>query len=89
MDQIPWPKLRDRVITDQATYGTIEFQQNFTASTTINWPYRPMDALVFQNDEVLMNPVFERHIQCLDNWSIGAPFATRYPELAGCCNFKL
>ncbi|KAI9705852.1 MAG: hypothetical protein M1836_005258 [Candelina mexicana] len=89
MDQIPWPKLRDRVITEQATYNTIEFQTNFTASTTINWPYRPMDALVFQNDEVLMNPVFERHIQCLDNWSIGAPFATRYPELAGCCKFKL
>ncbi|KAI9817094.1 MAG: hypothetical protein M1827_001206 [Pycnora praestabilis] len=88
MDQVAWPDLRDRIINHQDIYDTLEFQALFTAHITVNWPYRPMDALVFQNDEVLMNPVFERHINRLDNWSMGPGFAQRYPELADVCKFS-
>jgi hypothetical protein len=81
IDQIPWGKLRDRIINNQEVYATDEFRHLFMVSLSVNWPYRPMDALVYQGDEVVMNPVFERHVNRLENWSLGPEFANRYPEL--------
>lgn len=32
--------------------------------------------------EVLMNPLFEKHVRTLGCWSVGEPFKERFPELA-------
>jgi hypothetical protein len=81
MDQIPWPRLRDRVINNQDVYSNQEFQEIFTSNISINWPHPPGEALVLQNSEVRMNPIFERHVIRLESWSLGPSFAQRYPEL--------
>ena len=89
VDQMPWPKLRDHVIHHQAIYATDEYQELFTASLSVNWPYDPFDALVFRPDEVTMAPLFEEHIYRLENWSLGPWFAQRYPELKPYCKFAI
>ena len=89
MDQVPWPKLRDRLIHRQDKYGTAEFRHLHTASLSVNWPHSPMNALIFRHDhdEVVMSPEFEAHINRLDSWSLGPRFAARYPELEPLCSF--
>lgn len=88
MDQVPWPKLRDRLIHNQDRYGTPEFRHLHTAGLSVNWPYRPLAALSYRADgEVVMDPAFERHINRLESWSLGPRFAARYPELEELCLF--
>lgn len=82
-----WPKLREKVIGNQAVYGTPEFSNIYTASLSVNWPYGESDTLVFVDGEVRVTPVFEKHFSQLKNWSLGVPFQQRYPELRDCCRF--
>jgi hypothetical protein len=88
IDQIPWGKLRDRIINNQSLYATDEFQQLYTANISVNWPYRPIDTIVFHGDEIRISPLFEKHIMNLSNWSLGTGFAQRYPELSSTCRFS-
>jgi hypothetical protein len=85
--QITFGKLRDRVIANQETYATEEFQVLYTASLRINWSKDPMDILVFEENDVRVSDEFARHCTTMANWSIGEPFSRRYPELADCCTF--
>jgi hypothetical protein len=87
IDQIPWGKLRDKIINNQELYATDEFQQIYNASLNVNWPFQPVDVMAFVGDEVRVTEVFERHILRLENWSLDAPFAQRYPELRNDCRF--
>lgn len=93
--------MRDRVINNQSTYDSNEFMSYYTREICCNWPYRPMDVLVFHGGaptfaggsmaadeigEVTISPVFEAHIRNQESWSIGPGFVQRYPELVGLCN---
>jgi hypothetical protein len=88
MSQIPWPRLRDKIIANQSQYAIEEFQEHYNVSICVNWPYRDVDILMFENGEVRVTPMFESHVIKLENWSLNAPFAARYPELADCCRFS-
>jgi hypothetical protein len=84
IDHIPWPQMRDRIV---ATYPQLPFENWFVPFTTglsINWPYDPYDCFLSTADieDPPMNPVFERHIRRLENWSLGPEFAVAFPELA-------
>ncbi|KAH0542655.1 hypothetical protein FGG08_002978 [Glutinoglossum americanum] len=81
MDPIPWPRLRDRIINDQETYSTLEFQDIITRSVRVNWSQRPIEALVLGEGEIRMSSTFELHIRKLENWNLGPAFMQRYPEL--------
>ena len=87
VSQILWGKLRDEVIYNQEIYATEEFQNLYTSSLNLNWPYQPIDAFSFDGDEVMVSQAFERHVCNLSNWSLDEPFTTRYPELRGFCKF--
>ncbi|ODH48971.1 hypothetical protein GX48_04904 [Paracoccidioides brasiliensis] len=83
MDYLPWPRMRDRMV---ASYKDYEFQNWFIPYTTtlsINWPYEGTDTLLTTADseELIINPVFERHLRNLNNWSLGPAFAKAYPGL--------
>jgi hypothetical protein len=86
--QIPWPKLRDQIIRSQMEYATDEFREHFALSLNVNWPYRDIDVLMFEDGEVRVTPMFESHVSKLENWSLNAPFSTRYPELSEFCKFS-
>lgn len=87
IDYLPWPRMRDRLVRDYSPreYLFDNFITPMTASLSVNWPYEATDTLVLSEpdrDEWVINPVFERHLRILENWSLGPVFARRFPGLA-------
>lgn len=85
IDHLPWPKMRDRLVRDYnpRDYLFDNFFIPFTTTLSVNWPYEPTDALLSspENDDLMINPVFERHLRRLENWSLGPAFAKTFPGL--------
>ena len=84
IDHLPWPRMRDQMVVH---YPNIPFETFFIPYTTtlsLNWPYEPEDTLIGLPDkeESSINPVFERHLRDLKNWSLGPAFARAFPILA-------
>lgn len=75
------------MIGNQSRYATDEFQHTYTASLNLNWPYRELDALTFEGDEVRASDAFIQHVRNLGNWSLDEPFQRAYPELRDACKF--
>lgn len=85
VDHLPWPKMRDRLVRDYnpRDYLFDNFFIPFTTTLSLNWPYEPTDTLLSspESDELMINPVFERHLRKLENWSLGPAFAKAFPGL--------
>jgi hypothetical protein len=93
IDHLPWPKMRDRLVRDYSPreYLFDNFITPYTATVNVNWPYEPTDTLLLTNQETeewSINPVFERHLRSLDNWTLGPEFASAYPRLADTYRLK-
>lgn len=84
MDNVPWPRMRDRIIHDSENYKFDNWFVPFTTGLSVNWPYEEHDCLIVTEGggEPLLNPVFERHILRLENWSVGPQFVRAFPKLA-------
>ena len=52
--------------------------------------YEGTDALLQMpdGDELILNPVFERHMRRLENWTLGDAFHDAFPQLKGTYNWK-
>ena len=90
IDHLPWPRMRDKMVY---LYPNIAFDSWFIPYTTtlsLNWPYEPTDTLISMpdSDELSINPVFERHIRDLNNWSLGPAFAKAFPMLVETTKIK-
>lgn len=92
IDHLPFPRMRDTLARE---YNPGEFLFDnffipFTTTISLNWPYEPTDALLQTPDggELLINPVFERHLRRLENWSLGEAFDRAMPRLRGTYNLK-
>ncbi|KAI9837130.1 MAG: hypothetical protein M1837_003126 [Sclerophora amabilis] len=83
IDHLPWPRMRDVLTRDFHSYPFDNFFIPFTTTLSLNWPYEPTDTLISssESDEVSINPVFERHLRNLGNWSLGPAFAKAFPDL--------
>ncbi|KGO46646.1 Protein of unknown function DUF3425 [Penicillium expansum] len=90
MDYVPWPAMRDRIITNYQNYPFENWFIPFTTGMRVNWPYEDTDCLLSagDSDELVINPVFERHMRNLSNWSLGTSFAETYPCLADTARIK-
>lgn len=90
IDHVPWPCMRDRLVASQGTdeYPFDCFFIPFTTTLTLSWPYEETDTLLKTTDteEVVINPVFERHLRNLDNWKLGEAFVKTLPSLSDTCN---
>ncbi|KAG9245121.1 hypothetical protein BJ878DRAFT_575135 [Calycina marina] len=93
IDHLPFPKMRDRLVGEYnpKDYLFDNFFIPFTGTLSVNWPYEPTDTLLSspENDELMINPVFERHLRRLDNWSLGPLFVKTFPGLADTYRVKL
>ncbi|ESZ96217.1 hypothetical protein SBOR_3375 [Sclerotinia borealis F-4128] len=103
IDHLPWPKMRDILVRDYnpRDYLFDNFFIPFTSTLSLNWPYEPTDALLnsgggngtglslTEEGELLINPVFERHLRRLENWSLGPAFASAFPGLRGTYRIKM
>lgn len=83
MDYVPWPRMRDRLATSPQNFPFDNWFIPFTRGMSVNWPYEATDCLLStgDSDELIINPVFERHMRDLSNWSLGPLFAENYPSL--------
>ena len=90
MDYVPWPGMRDRIVTTYQNYPFENWFIPFTRGICVNWPYESTDCLLSagDSDELVINPVFERHMRNLNNWSLGTLFAETYPALADTAQIK-
>lgn len=84
--------MRDKMVY---LYPEVPFDRFFipyTITLSLNWPYEAQDALIKggggEDGELGINPVFERHMRDLGNWSLGPSFAKAFPMLAETCRIK-
>jgi hypothetical protein len=92
IDHLPWPRMRDKLVRDYvlSEYAFDNFFIPFTTTLSLNWTYEPTDTLLTspETDELMINPVFERHLRRLENWSLGPAFANTFPGLADTYRLK-
>lgn len=90
MDYVPWPRMRDRLATSPQDYPFDNWTTPFTSGLSVNWPYEATDCLLStgDSDELIINPVFERHMRNISNWSLGPLFAENYPGLVDTTTIK-
>lgn len=70
-------------------YTFEEFSEVYSHNVTISWPHREEDIVVnlegdsdqSYNLQAMFNPIFERHIRDLDNWTVVQGFKDCYPEM--------
>ncbi|KAI1418219.1 hypothetical protein F5Y13DRAFT_37436 [Hypoxylon sp. FL1857] len=93
IDHLPFPRMREKLATE---YNPVEFLFDnffipFTTTISLNWPYEATDTLLQSPDgsEVLINPVFERHLRRFENWTLGEAFDKAFPRLRGTYNLKM
>ncbi|KIW15859.1 hypothetical protein PV08_05909 [Exophiala spinifera] len=92
IDHLPWPRMRERVLMNYQDYPFENWFIPFTSDLNVNWPYDDTDCLLAstsENGEPCMNPVFERHIRRLENWSVGSNFAAAFPGLVDTTRLNL
>lgn len=90
IEHLPWPRMRDKVVRNYHNYPFENWFLPFTGGLSVNWPYEPVDCLIStpEQEEPIINPVFQRHISRLDNWSVGPQLIAMYPDLADTCIVK-
>lgn len=72
----PWPRARERIARYPEYHNQIgRFQNICNATLSINWPYTAADMLVqISETDSILNPIFEKHIRDLNNWTVGQAF---------------
>ena len=90
IDHLPWPRMRDQMVVHYPNIPFDTFFIPYTTTLSLNWPYEPTDTLISLPDkeEFSINPVFERHLRDLNNWSLGPAFARTFPMLAETTRIK-
>lgn len=93
IDHLAWPAMREKLIRDYPPPDVFPFENFFvplTSTLSVNWPYEDTDTLLQapESDELLLNPVFERHVRRLENWTLGDAFARAFPMLDGAYRLK-
>jgi hypothetical protein len=90
LDFLPWPKMRDKLVRSYQDYPFENWFIPYTSTLSLNWPYEPTDCLLStsESEELTINPVFERHVMRLENWSLGPAFARAHPAMANTVRIK-
>ncbi len=90
IDYLPFPLMRETLISTFPSVPFDEFFIPYTTTLSVNWPYEARDTLLTMpgTEELGINPVFERHLRDLGNWSLGVAFANAHPGLAETCAIR-
>jgi hypothetical protein len=87
MDLPPWGKFRGKVIENQARYDNAEFQNDYASNFSVNFPHDPMKALIFEDGQITVSPLMDKHLSDISNMSMKKPFADKYLEFKDVCRF--
>ncbi|KAL9114426.1 MAG: hypothetical protein Q9227_001507 [Pyrenula ochraceoflavens] len=91
IDYLPWPRMREKMVLNPDYYPFQDWFIPYTTTLSLNWPYEATDTLLAasnNSEELVINPVFERHLRNLENWSLGDAFAKAHPELVETVKIK-
>ncbi|KAL8769654.1 MAG: hypothetical protein Q9209_004451 [Squamulea sp. 1 TL-2023] len=102
VDHLPWPRMRDRMCELYPEISLDSWFIPYTTTLSLNWKYEPCDTLLCigtscssgdggnnnGGDGYSINPVFERHLRDLSNWTLGPAFEKAFPQLADTCTIK-
>lgn len=92
LEHLPFPAMRDKIAYNYSPqkYPFDNFFIPFTTTLRLNWPYEETDTLLESPDgeELMINPVFERHLRNFDNWSLGEEIIKAFPSLKGTCKIN-
>ena len=90
IEYLPWPKMRDKLVASYRDYPFENWFIPYTSTLSVNWPYEPTDCLLStsESEDLTINPVFERHVMRLENWSLGPAFARAHPAMANTVRIK-
>ena len=92
IDYLPWPRMRDKLVGCYQEYPFENWFIPYTSTLSLNWRYEDQDCLLStgtgEGEELSINPVFERHLMRLENWSLGPSFAMAHPKLEDTCRIK-
>jgi hypothetical protein len=94
VDHIPFPAMREKIAKEYATSpesnAFVDFFIPFTNTLSLNWPYEETDVLLAGSEggELIVNPVFDRHMRRNANWTLGEAFHIAFPQLEGTYNLK-
>lgn len=86
MDLPPWGAFREKVIQNQDRYDNVEFQNDYASNLSVNFP-DPMQALIFEDGQIKVSKLLDRHLSDISNMSMKKPFALKYPEFRDVCRF--
>jgi len=91
VDHVPFPAMREKIVQEYnpAQYLLDDFFVPYTTTLSLNWPYDDTDTLLECPDgEIIINPVFRRHLCREENWTLGPAFDKAFPTLRGTYNLK-
>lgn len=90
IDHLPWPRMREKLVANYQDYSFENWFIPYTSDLSVNWAYDPVDCLLSTSEDKdpVINPVFERHIRRLENWSVGPAFAEAFPDLVDTTRIK-
>jgi len=90
IDHVPFPRMRDKLVATYKEHPFELFFMPFTVGLSVNWPYDPTDCLISTSDkeDPIINPVFERHIRRLENWSVSPLLMENFPDLVETARVK-
>ena len=90
VDLIPFPRMRDKLVQTYQEHPFDLFFMPFTLGMSVNWAYDPTDCLIStsEKEDPIINPVFERHIRRLENWSISPVLLEAFPDLTDTARVK-
>lgn len=103
VDHLPWPRMRDQMVQLYPEISLDNFFIPYTTTLSLNWKYEASDTLLNMGgagvggnnggseggaEEFSINPVFERHLRDLSNWTLGPAFEKAFPALAHTCSIK-
>jgi hypothetical protein len=87
MDLPPWGKFRTKVIQNQDRYDNPEFQNDYASNLSVNFPHDYRMALTYENGQLMVSAMMDRHLSDIRNMSMKKPFADKYPEFRDVCRF--
>jgi hypothetical protein len=88
MDLPPWGKFRTKVIENQDRYDNPEFQNDYATNLSVNFLHDYRMALNFENGQLMVSAMMDRHLSDIRNMSMKKPFADKYPEFRDVCRFE-
>lgn len=73
IDLFVWPRGRERLCRQPRLHSQHALMSRLCNETiSINWPHHPSDMILQTNGtEYVLNPIFDRHIKNIENWTVG------------------